>query len=413
MKKIFAVLGAAALIGALAAAPAGATNGMDMIGYGTRSIGMGGADVAVDGDAAAAAGGNPAVISRKAPSSANVGLTVLMPKMTYRDPAQDVDSEDQYFPMPSLGYVHTGAGSPWTFGVGVYAQGGMGVDFQDVMTPAGYRDEMTSEVAFMRVNPVAAYKVSEDLSVGATVMIGYAMAKFSMLPETPGMNTGLKVEDLASFGFAGKIGAQYRLGSQLRFGATYTTESTIDLDGGEAKVNFGPGKVKYDAEMTDFTWPQEVELGVAFVPMTGLTLAADVKWINWSATVDKPKLKLSNPNAPVPPGYDKIPIQFDMGWDDQWVYAIGAEYAINGTHTVRAGFNYGNNPVPDDKLNPLFPAIVTTHLTLGYGLTLGQWSVDFAYEHAFEKSQDSSNPAMPIGIDHSQNTFSVGATYRY
>jgi len=177
-------------------------------------------------------------------------------------------------------------------------------------------------------------------------------------------------------------------------------------------LNFGNqgGKVEYDAEMSDFTWPQEVEFGVAYVPVKGLTLAADVKWINWSATIDKPKLKLSNP----PAGFPELPDQeFDMGWDDQWVYAIGAEYVINAVHTVRCGFNYGNNPVPDDKLNPLFPAIPTTHLTLGYGANFGKWSLDLAYEHAFEEEQKSTNPAMPIEIAHSQNTVSVGATYRY
>jgi long-chain fatty acid transport protein len=105
--------------------------------------------------------------------------------------------------------------------------------------------------------------------------------------------------------------------------------------------------------------------------------------------------------------------EFNMGWDDQWVYAIGAEYAINAVHTVRAGFNYGNNPVPDDLLNPLFPAIPTTHMTLGYGANFGKWSLDLAYEHAFEEEQRSTNPAMPIEIAHSQNTFSIGATYRY
>ena len=72
MKKICAALGTAALLGAIAVAPAGATNGMDMIGYGTRSIGMGGADVAVDGDAATV-GGNPAVVSEATPSSAYIG----------------------------------------------------------------------------------------------------------------------------------------------------------------------------------------------------------------------------------------------------------------------------------------------------------------------------------------------------
>lgn len=408
MKKAFGTILAAALLCALAAGPAVATNGMDMIGYGTRAIGMGGADVAVDGDAAAAAGGNPAVVSKTAPSSANLGLTVLMPDLKYQDPMQEVDGESQQFYMPSLGYVHTGAASPWSFGIGVYAQGGMGVDFEGVMTPAGTSDELSSEVAFLRVNPLAAYKVNEDLSLGASVMFGYAMAKFSQFPETVG---GIKVEDLASFGFAGKVGFQYKLGPQWRIGATYTSESAIDLEDGKATLNFGPmGKVKYDAAMEDFTWPQEVEFGVAFLPAKGLTLAADVKWINWSATIDKPVLKLSNP----PAGFPALPdTTFDMGWEDQWVYAIGAEWALNQQHTLRAGFNYANNPVPDDKLNPLFPAIVTTHVTLGYGYTAGAWSFDAAYEHAFEESQKSTNPAMPIEIAHSQNTVSVGATYRY
>jgi long-chain fatty acid transport protein len=233
-----------------------------------------------------------------------------------------------------------------------------------------------------------------------------------MFPDTA---NGVDVEDLASFGFAGKIGAQYKIGPQWRVGATYTTESSIDLDSGTATVNMGSqlGKVKYDAEMSDFTWPQEVEFGVAYVPVKGLTLAADVKWINWSATIDKPRLKLSNPNVAVPAGYESMEKEFDMGWDDQWVYAIGAEYAINAVHTIRCGFNYGNNPVPDDKLNPLFPAIPTTHLTLGYGANFGKWSLDLAYEHAFEEEQKSTNPAMPIEIAHSQNTVSFGATYRY
>ena len=108
----------------------------------------------------------------------------------------------------------------------------------------------------------------------------------------------------------------------------------IDLEDGTATLNFGPmGKVKYDAAMEDFTWPQEVEFGVAYLPVKGLTIAADVKWINWSATIDKPVLKLSNP----PAGFPALPdTTFDMGWEDQWVYAIGAEWALNEKHTLRA-----------------------------------------------------------------------------
>jgi long-chain fatty acid transport protein len=411
MKKRLAILGVAALLCG-AAAPAGATNGMDMVGYNTRAIGMGGADVAVDSDASAV-GGNPALISTAAPSSATIQLTALMPQLNYSDPANDVDGEDQIFAMPMLGYVHKMAGSPWSVGLGVYAQGGMGVNFKNVRTPAGNQDEMTSTVSFLRVNPIVAYQVNDALNLGATLMVGYAQAQFTLFPSTPGNGSGLNVQDLASFGYAGRIGAQYKVSPKVRVGATYTTASSIDLDDGTAVLNFGPmGYVKYDAQLEDFSWPQEAEFGVAYTPAPGLTLAADVKWINWSATIDTPKLKVSNP----PAGFPDSPFpggaaEFDMGWDDQWVFAFGAEYAINAKHTVRAGFNYANNPVPDDKLNPLFPAIPTTHASLGYGLNLGKWLFDLAYEHAFEETQKSS--VSPFEISHSQNTVSLAATYRY
>lgn len=409
MKKQAAALCAAALLGAFAA-PAWATNGMNMIGYGTRAIGMGGADVALGGDAAAV-GGNPAAITTAAPRSATVQATALMPELNYQDPANDVDGENQLFLMPMLGYAHRLANSPLSLGIGVYAQGGMGVDFQDVLTQAGTSDEMTSKVAFLRVNPILAYQVNDAVSLGASLMVGYAMAEFTMFPNTPGMGSGLDVQDLASMGYAGRVGALVKLGEQVRLGLSYTTESTVELEDGTATLNFGPqgGFVAYDAALEDFSWPQELEVGVAFLPLPGLTVAADVKWINWSATIDQPTLKLSNPDSEMAPSTMEIP--FDMGWDDQIVYALGVEYLVGGKHAFRAGVNYGKNPVPDDKLNPLFPAIPETHMTLGYGLSFGQWTLDLAWEHAFEKTQKSS--AMPIEVAHSQNTLSAGLSYRY
>jgi long-chain fatty acid transport protein len=425
MKRASALVASAALIGVLAAPAAWATNGMDMIGYGTRAIGMGGADVAVDGDASSL-GGNPAVIAGLVPSSATVGLTALMPVLKYKDPMQSIDGKKEVFYMPSLGYVHSSG--PWAFGVGAFAQGGMGVHFDGVQAfPGAAGDQLMSEVGFMRINPAVAYRVSNELSLGATLLIGYAKAKFSYLPETysPGPDGtpgtaddfgGMKVKGLESWGYGAKIGAQYRIGDQVRLGASYMSKSKIDLDGGTATLNFGPmGKPVYSAALEDFTWPQEVEFGVAYLPIKGLTLAGDVKWINWSKTINKPGLKVSNP----PAGYPPAPFPsgdtytFDMGWKDQWVYALGAEYAINPKHTFRCGLNFANNPVPDDKLNPLFPAIPTTHATVGYGINLGKVTLDLAWEHAFEKTQKNSNPATPFEISHYQNTLSFDATYHY
>lgn len=434
MKKTSVLICTMALLGTFAVAPAGATNGMDMIGYGTRSIGMGGADVAVAGDAGNVSG-NPAAVSEACESSANIGITFLMPTLglTHNTPAgpDSVDGEPAglSFYMPQLGYVHRVKDSPLAFGVGLYVQGGMGVDFQKVSTGMGGQDELTSTVSFMRLNPLVSYKVNNDLTLGATLMIGYAQAKFSMYPGTysagmdgtPGTGddfAGMDVSGLKSLGFAGRVGAQYKVGPMVRLGAMYTSESTIKLEDGNAKLNFGQMNVNYDAELQDFTWPQEAEAGIAVTPAKGLTVAFDVKWINWSAAIDKPILSIKNPDQPVQ--MTSRDITFDMAWEDQWVYAIGVEYAVNAMHTLRAGYNYGKNPVPDANLNPLFPAIVEHHVTLGYGLALGQWGVNLAYEHAFENSQVNNNTNQQVNnfgpgleVSHSQNTFSLEATYRY
>jgi len=428
MKKYFAALGTMALVGTLAAAPAGATNGMDMIGYGTRSIGMGGADVAVAGDAGNVSG-NPAAVSEATPSSANIGLTLLMPKMsvTHNTPSgpDSVDGEAQYFPMPQIGWVHRLKDSGLALGFGLYAQGGMGVDFEGLNTGMGTTDKLTSQVSFLRFNPLVSYKLNDAVTLGGTLMVGYSQCKFSVYPDTYSAGpdgkagtgddfAGMDVSGLKSFGFAGRVGAQVKVGSMVRLGATYTSESTIKLDSGTAKLNFGGMKVNYDASMEDFTWPQEFEAGVAVTPAKGLTVAADVKWINWSATIDQPKLKISNPDQPVP--MTSRDISFDMAWDDQWVYAIGVEYVLNPMHTLRAGYNFGKSPVPDANLNPLFPATVEQHVTLGYGLTLGQWGINLAYEHAFENTQvnNAANMFGPgLEVSHSQNTVSLDATYRY
>jgi long-chain fatty acid transport protein len=227
----------------------------------------------------------------------------------------------------------------------------------------------------------------------------------------------MKVKDLASFGVAGRVGAQIKVGPQVRLGATYTTKSDLKLESGEATLNFGQASAQYDAEMSDFTWPQEFEFGVAYLPIAGLTLAADAKWINWSDAIKRPVLKLSNPDIPAPPALE---VPFAMNWDDQWVFAIGAEYVINPVHTVRVGYNYGKSPVPDEFLNPLFPATVEQHVTLGYGAAMGKWSFDVAYEHAFENAQTnlnaipSENPFGPgLEVSHSQDTITASATYRY
>ncbi len=106
---------------------------------------------------------------------------------------------------------------------------------------------------------------------------------------------------------------------------------------------------------------------------------------------------------------------FVFDWDDAWTTALGAEYRANDALTLRAGWNYGQNPVPDGTLNPLFPAITEQHVTAGASWAWGAHSLHAALERAFEADQTNPNTdpnVNPFGpgsrVQHSQWTFSLG-----
>ena len=119
----------------------------------------------------------------------------------------------------------------------------------------------------------------------------------------------------------------------------------------------------------------------------------------------------SNSNAPIP----AVEMPFVFLWEDQDVYILGGEYRVNDTYTVRAGYNHGASPVPDDTLNPLFPAIVEDHATVGLGYNWSNNTLNFAIERGFENVQTNNNTdpmVNPFGpgatVGHSQWTISVG-----
>lgn len=416
---------------ALFAGSALATNGMNMIGYSVRSSGMGGADAAADGSFAGVAG-NPATMGKLSDRGIAIGISLLMPKLNVSNEAMgmglDLDGEDQIFPLPALAYTQRlGSDSPWILGFEAYAQGGMGVEFKNFPTSATTSDKISSNVMFMRFTAATSYQVNEALTLGLAAIGGYAKMDFAMFPDGPG---GMDVTDMTNMGFAGRFGIQYKVCDKISLGAVYTSEAALDLEGGNAAINFGSaagGIIDYAAEMKDFAWPQEAEFGIAFQPNSNWLIAVDTKWIDWESSMDVVTLEVSDP----PAGYPAAPfpdgqggstnlMPFQMKWESQLVYALGIEYAINEMNTVRAGFNYGKNPVPADYLSPLFPAIVEKHVTLGYGLNLGNLGFDLAYELGLENTQTNNNDnAMvnPFGagttVSHSQNTIHFETAYSF
>jgi long-chain fatty acid transport protein len=426
---VFAAL--VALILVTVAPPALATNGMYLTAYGPETQGRGGANLAIS-DRSLALNFNPAGISQLQGNHTSASLSLLAPSLEFENMANGpIDAETAYFPLPAVTYVRAGNETPWTWGVGLVAQGGMGAEFRGQNTFFGTVDQTYTEVRFATLSPTVAYAISDDMALGATLNIGYADASFKFFPNTSFFNVqnpemsffGVDMDKAAGLQTSLRLGWWWRVNPEVSLGAIYQTETDSDFEDGDMMVNFTGHpflgrKVNYTADVDGFTFASQAGVGIAWRPAEDWVLALDVKRYFWDSAIDTITVTATDPDvAGAPP---EIVLPFVFNWEDQWVIALGGDYRASDRLTLRAGYNYGENPVPDETLNPLFPANTEHHLSAGFSWLSGAKVYEFAIERAFENDQTNNNPdpmVNPFGpgsrVSHEQWTVSFGVSWAW
>jgi long-chain fatty acid transport protein len=372
----------AAMLAALGLAVPGAamaTNGMLMEGYGPVAAGMGGAAMAYDNGGAAMAN-NPATLALMADGSrVDVMLGFVGPDVKTPMGTSDADA----FVMPAMGYVRKQ--EKLAYGVGIYGQGGMGTEFTN--------GDM-AQVSVGRVIFPLAYSVSPRFNVGGSV--DFVWAGMDLVADLNGDGTkDINFSDDSDFtgeakgySLAAKLGFTYKLADALTVGGVYQTASNLpDLKDGGYKVE-------------GFDMPAVVGLGFAWQASERLMLAGDVKDLLWGDSMNT--VTIYNTEMP------GFAVPFQQDWDDQVVVALGLAYQFSDAFTGRVGYNHGKNPIPDEFVNFLWPAIVEDHYTAGFGYAFGNQSeLNFALSVVPEVTVTGSGPTPPFGnggmvIEHNQ-----------
>ena len=395
---------------AMSAGAAWATNGDNLIGVGPISRSMGGVGVASPQDSISAIFANPAAMCFGAycpGSEATFAGTFFDPSV---DGKADLHSFWSGFPRrrfrqpdgPVCGSGHRHQHTPdlpsaiwhrclWRIRYGCQLQG------------RGYPvGDMYTKLEVMKFAPNLAYLVTSDFSVGASLSVSY-------------QNLDLGSGGAHGYAYGAQLGALYRF-NIFNFGVSYTTpqkvthENVFDFDGNG------------DFDDLDLEAPQTLAFGVSAEPNDSLLVEFDTKWINWSDA----------------DGYE------DFDWDDQWVFAVGAQYKVTQDFSLRIGYNYGKNPVnehngfsPTDSTNVQgtdvsnvnyetfriigFPAIIEHHLTLGAGYKFtDKIAVNISYMHGFEETIKEKSDGLPPAGDEvklestiKEDSVSVGFTVQF
>jgi long-chain fatty acid transport protein len=394
-----------------------ATNGLNMIGFGAESVGMGGADLSVARDTSAL-NINPAGLNqiedRQLDLNIALGYTGLNEQRDSFGNKKNNSNDIAFIGSP--GYAQRLTTHPIIFGIGLFAQGGSGNEYKNVTTAFGTTDDLSILLRIARLIPGLAWQVTQRFSLGASLLATYADMKQDVFPNTsyvdpdPGKSFfGIKIRGMDAFAAGYRLGVMYKPVDRLTLGAAYNNKVDIDLNGGQLTANYsalGLGKVVYrNAEARGVNQPEEFGVGIAYQLNEQLLIATELNWINWSQAVKRSILKASDPDNPSAP--PSLVLVTDNNWRDQYVLCLGFAYQWDSKTVLRAGYNYGRNPIPDEHLNPLLNATAEHHITLGIGRQLSEpWRIDSAVEWDLGHDVTYSNPQLPFGPD-AENTGEV------
>jgi len=319
---------------------------------------------------------------------------------------------------PNLYYTYN-PGNGWVYGIGINAPFGMATEYDDGWV--GRYHALKSDVKTININPSVAYRVNENLSLGAGVNAQYLDAELSNAVDfgsiafaqsggalgTPTQQDGkvvLKADDWA-YGF--NLGALYEFSKATRVGVSYRSRMEYTVEGDAdftvpasitALPVVGAGLTAAFADTpakADITLPDSASVSVYHRLNPQWALMADVTWTHWSV-------------------FDELRVEFDSGladnvtnesWEDNWRYSVGATFNPNEQLTLRGGLAYDETPIPDAHRTPRIPGSNRFWVALGAGYAYGAWNFDIGYAHLFV---DEAPVELKAGVDPTSSDFFRG-----
>jgi long-chain fatty acid transport protein len=394
-KTLMAALAALVLWPATASA-----NGLNLNGLGSRAQAMGGAFVGLADDFSAVFW-NPAGAAGFRQTTYGFYATDLIPAATfsmsirpdivyvpeYPPPTVDARTKKASY-LGFLGSYYKPISSRVVIGLGIGTPSGLGTKWNGadfVMLSGGTTYDWSSKIQVLSFSPLVAVKISDRISVGATVNIQYG--SFNL--KRPGgsfdlgegdVDLGQYEENMNGWGIGATLGVMVKPIDRLSVGLTVRTPSTLTFQGSALMSYLSlydlPDTSRLESKIT---WPLWIAGGVAFRPVPRLLLSADVQWTQWSK-LDRITTDYLDPEWRGVFAQGSLLNVRPLDWSDKTQVRFGAEFQVNATTAVRAGYYNDPAPGPVSTLNVLLPTFTYNTFCVGLGKTLGGLQLDFGIE---------------------------------
>jgi long-chain fatty acid transport protein len=393
------------LVALLAGAPAAwAQQGVSIAGTGPINLSFGGASTAAPLDAAGALYWNPATLVGLEHNELSTGLALILPQTRLSSgiaPSALVPGipppgfsgsergDNGVTPLPNFAFAYKSEDDSWAVALGAFpvggfetnfpasrdnpivsarppfglAQGGIYAQLQVIDLLAAGSIRLTDRLSFGFSPKVALSFLQEDPGIAApllptSVIPTYPPLTHTRLQWSAGFNAGLYYE----------IGSGWRTGLSFRspqWGETFKFH-TADRQGRPIDEDI-PG-----------TFPMIISAGVSYCGFERWLFAADFRYLDYR-------------NAP---GFGQGGLNPDgsitgLGWRSIFALALGAQYQLTDSTTLRMGYTFNQNPIPDQFAWENAGSILVEKHSLYLGATYRMFErvlVSAAYIHVFGNS---------------------------
>ena len=403
LKKSKLTLAIAAAAGLTFSSGAFATNGILQAGNGMAAHGTGGAGLA-NANEAMSGFDNPALVSGTG-DSVSMGFSIFMPDRTVSQGGVDYVSDAKVFAIPQVAFTSK-INNQFSWGIMANALGGMNTDYRSgpnlnsgpcpgpsCPTPS-FASPQSVDLSGMLITPTLSYAINSDISVGASLLVGYV---------------NLRVRNLfgqAAYGFAANEGSTMAYGAKLGVNAKVANGVTV---GAVLQPRLTSDEFEFfNTQLKGFGFngnaklvlPNIVGVGGKFAIGKSTDIVTDIMYYQWTS----------------------VDVFEFFGWDDQFVYKVGAEFRPTDKVALRAGVNYGKSPIQGGKILPAtgldaatanypFPAISELHITFGLGYKMDKnMSVNAYYLHS-PSNKETSADGTGVSIEMTQNAVGLGINY--
>jgi long-chain fatty acid transport protein len=425
-------------LAALSAGQASATDGHLLHGVGAINSALGGVGVASSESILGAFYVNPAGLANFDYTRTELGFEMFKPQRTISSQAGpysgSTTSSSQFVPIPAFAWSRPIHNMHMVVGVAGIGAGGFGVDYHidatnPILAPRPYGfGQVFSNFQLMKIVPAMAMNISPSLRIGVAANIDWASLSVDPMPiAAPAVDPGPDgipntADDRAyysratdasgSFGFGVQAGIQYDVLKSMTLGLSYVSPQRFQ------KFEFGG--IYENPNLPSFNTPRKILFaldvpaiygaGLAIHPSDRVAFGLDAKYVTYAKT------RGFQESGFAPDGSVK-----GFGWTNIWTFSTGLQIQASDHLITRMGYNYSDNPIPNEMtmFNAPAPAVVKHHATLGLGYKIsGGFGVDVAYYRAFQNSISGAMltpagamPGTQVKSSMSENSILMGISY--